>query len=281
MQIKINVLIKILIVLGLISYMFIFDYDYKTPLFFLILAYLIGSIILNPLLQSNYLKFFVYLTDLVMLSYFSYATGNIYFSLFYYLLLVYENSFKHTIILILISLPVVFYNYYQTNFYDIVYILLFVGMSLFVFKNVLYSKKLEEEKLKNVSIFQESFLNFLKCKSKLDYYKKYYEINTTLNLFKRDRISPETLNKFLYENLNADCVIVYDTYEDECYISGDNLDCKKVLTMIEDEKLYINENINKEFGYKYILFRKINHIFLILFYKEFILDEEEIIKLIQ
>lgn len=277
---KINILIKTLISITLISYIFLFDYDYKIPLLSLSLAYFIGSVILNPLLQNNFWKFFVYILDIAMLTYFSYATGNIYFSLFFYLLLIPEINLKQLLLIILLSIPMVLYNYYQTNFYDFIYISLVIGLNFFILKNVFYSKSLEDEKLKNIYITQESFINFLKCKSKLEFYKKFYELSTTLNLFKRDKISPEIFSKFMYENLNVDTIIIYDIDQNKCYKFGNDLDCDKALNIIKDEKLYVNENANAELGYKYIISKRINNIYLILFYKDYILDEEEIINLI-
>ncbi|WP_297887706.1 hypothetical protein [Sulfurihydrogenibium sp.] len=278
---KINILIKILISITLFVYIYLFDYDYKVPLMSLIVAYLIGSIILNPLLQNNLWKFLVYILDIIMLTYFSYTTGNIYFSIFYYLLLIPERNLKQTTILILLSLPMVIYNFYQTNFYDFVYISLIVGINLFLIKNIYFSKKIEDEILKNVSITQECLTNYLKCKSKSQLYRKFYEVSIILNLFKRNKISAETFGKLLYENLNADAIVVYNNDESECYKFGCDLDCDKFFSLIKEEKLYVNEHPNIELGYRYIISKKINNNHLVLLYKNYILDEEDIVNLIK
>ena len=276
---KLNFAIKIIIFLTLSVYVYLFDYDYKYSLFFLILAYAIGSFLLIPLLHHKFLKFFVYTLDLVMLTYFSYATGNVYFSLFYYLLLISENSFKHTFFLILISIPIVVYNFYQTNFYDFFYLSFVVGLNLFLLKNIFLYKDLNKVIQEKISIAQENYLNYIRCRSKSEFYKKYYEVSMTLNLFKKGKISPEFFGSFLYDLLNADCVIVYSTENEECYNYGCYIDCSIVKDKLFEDKLYTNEDINKALNFRYIFSKKIGSFRLILVYKEFLLEEDEIINI--
>lgn len=277
---KLNFIIKLLISLTLVGYVYFFNYDYKYPLLFLILAYMVGSFLISPLLQHKFLKFFVYTSDLVMLTYFSYATGNIYFLLFYYLLLIPENNLKHILFLSLITMPVVVYNFYQTNFYDFFYVSFVIGVNLFLIKNVYLNKNLNELVSKKISTAQESFLNFLKCKSKSEFYKKYYEVSTTLNLFKKGKISPMFFGKFLYDILNADCIIVYDLEKNDYFKYGCELDYSFITEKLCDDKLYVNNEINKELGFKYIFSKKFGNFCLVIFYKEFILDEDDILNLI-
>ncbi|PMP61890.1 MAG: hypothetical protein C0198_04425 [Sulfurihydrogenibium sp.] len=277
---NINIITKILISLTLLAYVYFFDYDYKKPLIALIFAYIVGSFILNPILKNRILKFFVYFFDLVMLSYFSYATGNSYFSLFYFLLILPEKNIKDYIILSLISIPTIAYNFYQTNFYDFTYVALALGITLFGIKNIIFSKNLEETVESYVSKTKESFINYLRCKSKSEFYRKFYDVSATVNLFKKGKVSPEYFGSFLYKNLNVDCVLIYDKQSQECYTYGCKYECQDIFNENLEEKIYINETINNKTGNKYILVKFFNDYILLLVYKEYILDEDEIINLI-
>lgn len=276
---KLNLALKIIISLTLAGYVYLFYYDYKYPLLSLILAYVVGSFLLSPLLQHKFWKFFVYTLDLVMLTYFSYATGNAYFSLFYYILLIPENNIKGSFFLSLLSIPVVAYNFYQTNFYDFFYLSFVVGLNLFLLKNIYFYKGLNKLIQEKTSIAQENYLEYLRCKTKSEFYKKYYEVSTTLRLFKKGKISPEFFGSFLYNILNADGVVLYNKEDKECYKYGCDIDCSIIEERLCEDRLYINEEINKILGFRYIFSKKFDNFRLLVMYKEFLLEEDEIINL--
>lgn len=279
--IKLEYLIRFIIVISILVYVNFYNFDYKIPLSILSFSYFIGSLILFPLRQGDFLKHFLYIIDTSIIVYFTFTTGSIYFSLFWIPFLFYIKKF-HDVILFSIYTFVIFgISFYISNFSDFTLIFLLFSFIVVLVKNYFETKYYKERLSHYNDLAKEIYTENLKCAGKLELYKKFYNIQNAISLFKKGKLDPQIFVNNLFENLNADSVILYNRLLNDFTIKSlHKIDLESINIEQFEDKVYINEYFNSKLGFKYIISKHFDGYILLILYKNAILDEEEILKLI-
>ncbi len=279
--VKLEYIIRLIIVISILVYVNLYNFDYKIPLSILSFSYFIGSLILLPLRQGDFLKHFLYIIDTSIIVYFTFTTGSIYFSIFWIPFLFYMKKL-HDVILFSIYTFIVFgIPLYISNFSDFTLIFILFSFVVVLFKSYFETKYYKERISHYNDLAKEMYKENLKCTDKLEFYKKFYNIHNTISLFKKGKLDPQIFVNNLFENLNADSVILYNrSLNDFTIKSLYKIDLDDINIEQFEDKIYINEHFNSKLGFKYIISKHFDGYILLIFYKNAILDGEEILKLI-
>ncbi len=273
--------LRLIIVVSILVYINFYNFDYKIPLSILAVSYFIGSLILYPLSRGNFLKHFLYIIDVSIITYFTYTTGSTYFSLFWIPFLFYMKNIYDVILFSIYTFIIFGISLYLSGFSDFTVIFLLFSFIVVLVKDYFETQYFKKRISYYNNIAKEIYLENLKCNDKSMFYKRFYNIYNAISLFKNRKLEDSRFVNTLFENLNADSIILYDKVTNNFFTKSlSKIQLKNIDVKLFEDKIYVGEYFNRELGFKYIISKHFdNHILLIL-YKNTILDEEEILKII-
>lgn len=277
-----QILIRFILALSIIVYVQLYNFDFKTPLTLLSIVYFVGTLILYPLHNHKFLKHLLFLFDILFINYFMYTTGNIYFSLFFITFIFFVENLIDLVFMTIYTISIFGVALYLSGFFDFTYIFIALGFWLVFFKYFSDKNLFEKQKEEIDSLAKNLYIENLKCNDKSEFYRKFYDLNIAVKMFKSGKLDPEIFIKELYENLNCNGLILFNINTKEKLKRGllnfneEILDDYNLIP-----KTYVNDNLNLKAGCEFIIVRQINYYFILIFYKSAILDDSEILDIIK
>ena len=277
-----QILIRFILALSIIVYAQLYNFDFKTPLTLLSIVYFVGTLILYPLHNHKFFKTSFIFIDILLINYFMYTTGNIYFSLFFITFIFFVENLIDLVFMTIYTISIFGVALYLSGFFDFTYIFIALGFWLVFLKYFSDKNLLEKQKEEIDSLAKNLYIENLKCNDKSEFYRKFYDLSIAVKMFKSGKLDPEIFIKELYENLNCNGLILFNINTKE--------KLKKGLLNFNEEilddynlipKTYVNDNLNLKAGCEFIIVRQINYYFILIFYKSAILDDSEILDIIK
>lgn len=269
--------IRLLLTLSVISSVVLYDYDFRFPIIILSISYFFQFLILYPVLKKSIFRYIVYLIDFAFLFYVVKITDNVYLSLFP-LFLLFELKGKVDIyILSILASTMVGYGFYKSGLYDLTLIYLAIVIIIAVI-NFNFEKDSLKKSLSNMAdIAKNIYRDNLICSDKMDFYMRYFNINSSVKKISEDKIKVEDFKKVLFQNLNCDAVIIFDKHKDELHIEG-TLDISNIQEIENYIKNLDIDGIKKALNVKYSLVKEIKGYTIVLIYKNYILIDKGLIE---
>ncbi|WP_299239485.1 hypothetical protein [Sulfurihydrogenibium sp.] len=277
-----QVLTRFILALSIIVYVQLYNFDFKIPLTLLSIAYFVGMLVLYPLHSHKFLKHLLFLFDVLLINYFMYTTGNIYFSLFFITFIFFAENLIDLVFMTLYTISIFGVAIYLSGFSDFTYIFITLGFWLILLKYFLDKNLLEKQKEEINNLAKNLYIENLKCNDKSEFYRKFYDLSTAVRMFKSGKLDPEIFIKELYENLNCNGIVLFNINTKEKQKKGLlNFDEAVLDDFNLAPKTYVNDYLNLRTGYEFIIVRQINDYFILVFYKSAILDDSEILDIIK
>jgi len=277
-----QILIRFILALSIIVYVQLYNFDFKTPLTLLSIVYFVGTLILYPLHNHKFLKHLLFLFDILFINYFMYTTGNIYFSLFFITFIFFVENLIDLVFMTIYTISIFGVALYLSGFFDFTYIFIALGFWLVFFKYFSDKNLLEKQKEEIDSLAKNLYMENLKCNDKSEFYRKFYDLNIAVKMFKSGKLDPEIFIKELYENLNCNGLILFNINTKEKLKKGllnFNEGILDDFNLIP--KTYVSDDLNLKTSCEFIIVRQINYYFILIFYKSAILDDSEILDTIK
>lgn len=265
-----QIVIRSLISLSVITTVLFYNFDFKVPFVILSTFYLIQYIVLSPFLKEKILKYVVYLIDYLFLGYVVYITDNVYLSLFFIPFIMNAKNKFDVLVLSSFTIPILLLTVYKSGVFEFTILYVLTGLILSILEFFKSKNQLEKKYNKVVELSKDLYKDNLLIQDKMDFYSRFYNITNVIKRIRERKIEPKDAVKILYDNLNADGVIVYDRESDRCYYDG-NFNCNEEL--IETLK---NRKVNLDT--KYVVIRDLGHIYLVIVYREYILVDQELLE---
>jgi hypothetical protein len=205
-----QILIRFILALSIIIYVQLYNFDFKTPLTLLSIAYFVGTLVLYPLHNHKFLKHILFLFDILLISYFMYTTGNIYFSLFFITFIFFVENLIDLVFMSIYTISIFGVALYLSDFFDFTYIFIILGFWLVLLKYFSDKNLLEKQKEEINSLAKNLYIENLKCNDKSEFYRKFYDLSTAVKMFKSGKLDPEIFIKELYENSNCNGLVLFN-----------------------------------------------------------------------
>jgi hypothetical protein len=205
-----QILIRFILALSIIVYVQLYNFDFKTPLTLLSIAYFVGTLVLYPLHNHKFLKHLLFLFDVLLINYFMYTTGNIYFSLFFITFIFFVENLIDLVFMSIYTISIFGVALYLSGFFDFTYIFIILGFWLVLLKYFSDKSLLEKQKEEINSLAKNLYIENLKCNDKSEFYRKFYDLSTAVKMFKSGKLDQEIFIKELYENLNCNGLVLFN-----------------------------------------------------------------------
>jgi len=277
-----HILIRFILALSIIVYVQLYNFDFKTPLTLLSIAYFVGTLILYPLHNHKFLKHLLFLFDILLISYFMYTTGNIYFSLFFITFIFFVENLIDLVFMSVYTISIFGVALYLSGFFDFTYIFIVLGFWLVLLKYFSDKSLFEKQKEEINNLAKNLYIENLKCNDKFEFYRKFYDLSTAVKMFKSGKLDPEIFIKELYGNLNCSGLVLFNINTKEKLKKGLLNFNERILDDFNlIPKTFVNDDLNLKTGCEFIIVRQINDYFILIFYKSAILDDSEILDIIK
>lgn len=269
--------VRLLTSLSVITTLLVYNYDFKVPLTVLSLIYILQYMILSLFSKDLIIRYFLYFVDFGFIGYSVYATDQVYILLFLFAILATLREKLDLALFSTIAFGLSGFFFYRTGFYDFNLIYLSLALSVVVYtilkeigsKDKTYQSLLELTK----SIYRDNLI----CSDRMDFYLRYYEITSSLKKLKEGSISLNSCVEVLYKNLNCDGIFITNRENLNTVCKGKYSCDTNMVNLVQELEV---EEIKRLLSVKFVIVREIGKYTIVIFYKNYVLIDKEILEAI-